>query len=126
MRPTFLAAAQGGLMLVFAAGCSVNSTEYIAKYTDAECDFALRCYEPSILEFYGWTDVAECVSERGPEITGDSADCVYDKKKAKSCLKAMKDLACPTEGDPVIPEVCTQVFTCDGADTTDTTDTDSP
>lgn len=120
MRATFLSAVQGGLVMVFVAGCSVDSTDFIAKYAESECDFAMRCYEPSILEFYGWDDAAECVQERGPEITGDSEGCTYDKKKAKACLKAMKELACPAEGDPVVPEVCTQVFTCDGADTTDT------
>ncbi len=125
MRPTFLAAAQGGLVLLFAAGCSVDSTEFISKYAEAECEFAMLCYEPSILQFNGWSDAAECVTERGPELTGDSQDCTYDKKKAKACLKAMKDLPCPTEGDPVVPEICTQVFTCDGTGTPDT-DTDTP
>lgn len=109
------------VVLVFLAGCGVDQTEFIADYAVAECDFAMACYDPAILEFRGWTDAATCVQQRGPEITGDSEGCTFDKRLAKDCLKAMKDITCP-DGDPLVPEVCTQVFAC-GETPVDDTDT---
>lgn len=112
------------------AGCGLSDTEYIQKRVEIECNYALECYPASRLEFYGWTDAATCIAERGPEVTGDAQGCVFDKKKAKDCLKQFEDAACPADGaDPVFPVVCDQVFDCAGADTTggDTdTDTDIP
>lgn len=110
-------------VLLFLGACAPDETEFISRYAESECDYAIRCYDDSVLNFNGWSDVDTCVADRGPAITGDAEGCVYDKKQAKACLKAMKDLACG-ENDPEIPEVCTLVFACDDAGDTDATDTD--
>lgn len=108
-----------GLSLVL-AGCGVKQDDYIGEYVEAECAFALECYPPAVLEFYGWNDEAECQTQRGGELTAQTDGCTYDKKAAKACLKAFKDAACPAEGeDPVLPAICNDVWTCNGDSDTD-------
>jgi len=105
------------LGLLGLAACGMKEEAFQTKFVDEDCDFALRCYDPAILEFYGWTDQATCVSARGDQFLTDVQGCTYDKKAAKDCVKAYKDLACPSSGDPTPPEVCATVYTCSGADT---------
>lgn len=106
------------LAVIGLVGCSIDETAYISKRAEVECDYAMRCYPPSVLEFNGWTDAEECVAERGPELTGDAEGCVFDKKRAKTCLKQFEVATCPADGaDPVFPVICDDVFTCGGVDT---------
>jgi hypothetical protein len=115
------------LLAVFGmTGCGLDPTAYISKRAEIECDYAMRCYPPSVLEFYGWGDAEECVAERGPELTGDAEGCTFDAKKAKACLKQFEDAACPADGeDPVFPVVCDEIYDCGTVDTDGGGDTDT-
>jgi hypothetical protein len=118
----------GWLALIAVAGCGWDEEKYIEKYVTAECEYAFGCYTDAQIEFYGWTDVDDCIATRGSEVTGASEGCVYDKKVAKDCVKAFEDLACADGEDPGanLPAICATVFTCEddgGGDTNGDTDT---
>lgn len=113
------------LAIVLLGGCKWDETEYIERRVEAECEFALACYDAPVLEFYGWTDAETCVAEYGPRLTGATQGCTYDAKAAKDCVKGFKDLDCAAGDDPTTayPEACLTVFTaCDGVDDTDVVD----
>jgi hypothetical protein len=115
---SFVAALASVAALVALAGCGVKEDAFVSKYVEEECAFALSCYDPAILNFYGWTDADACIAQRGPEIVTAAEGCVYDKKAAKECLKEFDEMACP-DGDPLPPAICGQVWDCGAGGDTD-------
>ena len=112
----------GGLL----AGCGLSADEYVPKYVDLECEFALACYDDAVLEFNGWATQDDCVADRGAEVQAEAVQCEFDKGAAKDCLKQFDELACPAEGqDATRPAVCNAVFTnCTEPEDTDASETD--
>jgi hypothetical protein len=104
-----------GALLV---GCNPSETKFIDQYVAAECDYRVTCYDPAILQFYGYADAEGCVASFGPEFVTQHQGCTYDAVAAKQCVKALEELSCPAEGeDPADPEICGQVFTMCAEDT---------
>jgi len=110
------------LLFLTLAGCSVSEDRMVDELVSADCAYALGCFEDDVLTFYGWTDQATCEADHGPFIAALSVDCAdYDKKKAKECVKALRERSCETTEDPADfarPAPCDEVFTsCEGDDT---------
>ena len=105
----------GGLLIAgVLSGCGIDETVFIPEYADLYCEAALRCGDPAVLVFDGLSTMEDCLSVIGPEIEGDVARCSYRGGKAKKCLEAMQDLACPPEGtsiDEVLPLDCAAALT---------------
>ena len=105
----------GGLLIAgVLSGCGIDETVFIPEYADLYCAAALRCGDPAVLVFDGLSTMEDCLSVIGPEIEGDVARCSYRGGKAKKCLEAMQDLACPPEGtsiDEVLPLDCAAALT---------------
>lgn len=108
------------------AGCGPSQESFTSDYVAAECQYRIDCYDPAVLEFYGYDTVDGCTASFGPEFVTDHQGCTYDKAAAKACLKAFDALSCPADGDePADPEACARVLTgCSGGDT-DASDTDA-
>jgi hypothetical protein len=122
-------------LLVLLAACGTSQDRFVRDLTEADCTYALACFDDAVLNFKGYTDLESCEALQGPFNAALQADCaVYDKKKAKECLKAVEDRACVATDDPddlARPTVCDEVFTsCEAADTdpgagVETDDTDA-
>ncbi len=94
------------------AGC-MDESSFIAEYVEAECAYAVECYDQAILDFNSWDSEQACADDRGPVMTAEYAGCTIDRATARECLGAIRDLACPSEGeDPALPAICAQVWTC--------------
>lgn len=111
------------------AGC-LSGEKFVSEYVEAECTYALECYDEAVLNFRGWDSVETCMDVRGPEYAGQIDGCILDKSAGRECLKQLKGLGCPADGeDPTLPAICTAAFPgCDpygSSAETDSTDTDA-
>lgn len=124
------------MSLVLGLGaCSVKEDRFVAELTTADCLYATSCWDESVLNFYAWDSPEACEVDRGPVNAAVAVDCaVYDKKKARECIKALETRSCVDSDDPTDfgrPAVCDEVFTSceaedtDGGDGVDTDDTDA-
>lgn len=123
------------LILVLLAACGVSEDRFVRDLTEADCAYALACFDDAILNFKGYSDQAACEVLQGPFNAALPVDCaVYDKKKARECLKAVRERPCEPSDDPddlARPAVCDEVFTsCEARDTdagdgVETDDTDA-
>lgn len=108
------------------AGCSYDEWKYQQAIVEAECEYAIACYDDAVLTFYGWNNVEDCTAERGSEYATAVLTCTYDADAAKQCVKELGELACNDGSDPSYPAVCDSVYTgCDSGDTALPADTGS-
>jgi len=112
-------------LLVLLAGCSVKEDRFVNELTAGDCAYALACWDQGVLTQYGWSDQQTCEADQGPINARLPLDCaVYDKKKARECIKLLDERACQDSQDPTDlgrPAVCDEVFaSCEGEDTEDT------
>lgn len=115
MRPALL-------ITTLLAACGVSEDRFVRDLTEADCAYALTCFDEAVLNFEGYTDQAACEALHGPFNAALPVDCgVYDKKKARECLDAVRERPCEDTSDATDlarPAVCDQVFTsCEAADT---------
>ena len=110
-------------MIVVLAGCGLKEEKFEEKFAVANCEWALECYDDASLEFLGWDDLDACVNDFGGRYIAETQGCVYDKKAARQCLRAMKKHPCPPAGeDPALPETCEAAFVCGDESTDDSGD----
>ena len=116
---------RAALLFLGLASC-LSEEKYTNDYVAAECKYALTCYDDATLAFYDWASEDDCVAVRGPQFAGEVQNCVLDPKAGHECLKQLKVLACPGEGeDPELPAICANAFpNCDGT-TSGPPDTDT-
>jgi hypothetical protein len=115
------------LLLWAVAGCGVSQDRMVDELVVADCAYALACFPDDVLTFYGWTDQETCEADHGPFVAARAIDCpTYDKKKAKACVKALRERSCQETPDPADfarPSPCDEVFSgCADADTDADTD----
>lgn len=113
------------MILLLLAACSVKEDRFVTELTAGDCAYALSCWEEGVLTQYGWDAQETCEADQGPVNARLPLDCaVYDKKKARECIKALDERSCLDSADPTElgrPAVCDEVFTsCEGGDTDDT------
>ena len=102
-----------GLWLLWLVGCGVDETVFIPDYAELYCDKAMSCLDESVLAFDGIASQQDCLAVVGPAIEDGVGRCEYQGREAKSCLKAMKDMACPQQGESLeaaLPVECDQVL----------------
>ena len=121
LHPLLVAA---GLLALLPA-CSVDEERYVSELTTGDCAYALACWDEDVLTQFGWTDQETCEADQGPQNARLPLDCTgYDKKKAKECVKALKERNCADSADRTDlgrPAVCEEVIaSCEGGDNSDT------
>ena len=109
-------------LLVLLCACAVSEDRFVQDLTEADCAYALACFDEPVLNFKGYTDQEACEALQGPFNAALPVDCaVYDKKKARECLKAVRERPCVSTDDPTDlarPAPCDEVYTsCEAADT---------
>jgi hypothetical protein len=109
-------------ILLALAGCGVSSDRYASQYAEAECTYAISCFDAQILEFNNWvaqtvegeerTAQEMCERDVAPRIMQTNQICAtFDKKAAKQCLDEWETQGCPDNGaDPDVPIICDSVF----------------
>lgn len=107
------------------AGC-LSDDAFVDKYVETECELLMGCYSEPVRNFLGWDTVEDCIADEGQDLVNEADGCTFDRKAARACIQAMKDVtACPEEGaafEP--PAICDDVYVdCPAPDTADTADT---
>jgi len=99
------------LALLTLAGCGMSPKKFAKEYAKGACSYFAEC-EPDYLEYYGG-DEKECVEEYEDYYDADDyEDCEFDKKKAKECIKAIKELGKSCSFDDVDYDACNDVYDC--------------
>jgi len=110
------------LLVLLAASCGLDDARYVSRLAEADCTYALECFDESMLNFYGYTDQQACEERRGPVLAAVAASCAdLDTKAARECLKELRGRECQGAGpDFDHPDVCLSVFSsCEAGDNGD-------
>ena len=114
-------------LAISVGGCGLSPDGYVSKYSEAECEYSLECFDTQVLEFNNWvsqtvdgeelTGAQMCELDIVPRLLKQKQECpVYDRGLAKACLKDWALQACPENGaSPEVPVACASVFSdCTG------------
>lgn len=107
------------LLVLLAAACGLDDARYVSRLAEADCTYALECFDETMLNFYGFSDQETCESRRGPELAAVAASCAeFDAKAGRECLKQLRARDCQGSGpDFDHPDVCRSVFaSCEASD----------
>lgn len=110
------------MLLLVLFGCGVSADNFANKYAEAECAYAIECFDSQILEFNNWvaqsvdgedrTAQEMCEIDVAPVIMLRNQQCAtFDRKAATQCMDEWETQGCPENGaDPDVPSICASVY----------------